>query len=183
MVSIGDSITWRPSKPQAYPALIGPSRGFRAVVNSAIDGETSLEMLARFDQDVLAYGPRAVSLMCGTNDCAAPHNTPLVDYEAAIREMIARAQGVGARFTLCTPPVARGAAWAALPDYVDVIRAIAGDTPDVVLFDVYARFETYSEGTLDLLYVDDVHLNATGQQWIADFANEPGQALAFTGGV
>lgn len=138
-------------------------------------------MDARFDREILAHLPVAVSIMAGTNDSADP--TPLAAYEASLRAMIARAQGIGTRVTLCTPPVARGAAWAALPNYVTVIRAVAADTPGVVLFDVYAHFSTLTPAQLDPLYDDQVHLNAAGQQVIANLAAQSGNATAFTATV
>jgi hypothetical protein len=58
---------------------------------------------------------------------------------------------------------------------------IASET-GCVLFDVYTRFLSLSEGTLDTLYLsgDAVHLKEAGHQYVADMAAEVGNASAFT---
>lgn len=176
LASIGDSITWRPSVPESYPVLIGANRNFSTVVNAGVDGNQAAAMLARFDNDVLAHRPGAVSIMAGTND--AYYENDLTQWENDVRAMVNRAIAAGAHVTLCTPPVARDAR--PLSDYAAVARTIAGDTGNCRLFDVYARFDTYSEGTKDSLYSDVVHLNATGCEWVANLADEAENLQAFT---
>jgi lysophospholipase L1-like esterase len=178
LASIGDSMTWRPSIPEAYPALIGASRNFSVVRNAGIDGNISTLMAARFDADILAWRPGAISIMCGTNDAVGPTN--VTAFENAVRSMVNKGVASGAKVTICTPPICRADA-RPLETYNNILRTIAGDTPGTALLDVYARFSTYSSGVLDALYnPDGVHLNAIGQQWIRDFANETANLGTFT---
>ncbi len=63
LVFIGDSITeiWAASDPD----LFGPGR-----VGRGIAGQTSPQILLRFQADVVALRPKAVHLLCGANDIA-----------------------------------------------------------------------------------------------------------------
>jgi lysophospholipase L1-like esterase len=63
VVFLGDSITelWR----AADPALFS-----HGVVNRGISGQTSGQLLIRFEQDVVALHPKAVHILVGTNDVA-----------------------------------------------------------------------------------------------------------------
>ena len=81
IVFIGDSITeaW----PLADPELFGPGRVCRG-----IGGQTSPQMLVRFLADVIALAPRAVHLLCGTNDIAGNTGpTTPVRYQANVCAM------------------------------------------------------------------------------------------------
>lgn len=82
LVMIGDSLTeiWQ----LAMPELFGP-----AIVNRGISGQTSPQMLLRFMPDVIDLRPRAVHILCGTNDIAGntgPNHPD--DYKRNVRAMI-----------------------------------------------------------------------------------------------
>lgn len=63
VVYLGDSITelWRAADPAFF------SHG---VINRGISGQTSGQLLLRFQQDVIALHPKAVHILVGTNDVA-----------------------------------------------------------------------------------------------------------------
>lgn len=65
VVFFGDSITDNWSKPTAGGFFPG-----KPYVNRGIGGQTTPQMLARFRNDVIALGPRAVVILAGTNDLA-----------------------------------------------------------------------------------------------------------------
>ena len=84
IVLIGDSITegWIVQS----PAFFTPDR-----IDRGISGETSAQMLTRFQQDVIDLRPCAVHIMTGTNDIA--DLTAVIsaeETEANIRSMRAR---------------------------------------------------------------------------------------------
>jgi len=181
LASIGDSMTWRPSFPESYPTLIGAARNFTVVQNAGMDGHRSTQMAARFDKDILSWRAGAISIMCGTNDAAFP--TPIGDFEAAVRGMVNKGVASGARVTLCTPPVVRADA-RPMQTYNNVLRAIAADTPGVVLFEVYNWSAALPSGTLDAYFeVDNTHWKLVGNQAIRDLANQPANASAFRNNV
>src|SRR5688500_10406964 len=64
IVFMGDSIT------QAWQRLIPDFFSSRNYVNKGIGGQTTSQMMARFNGDVLALHPHAVVLLGGTNDIA-----------------------------------------------------------------------------------------------------------------
>lgn len=101
LVFMGDSITenWLLGDPELFDA---------AWINRGIGGQTTPQMLLRFQADVLALRPRAVHIMAGTNDVAGNTGpTTLQDIKNNLMAMVAlaRAQGV-AVFVASIPPAA-----------------------------------------------------------------------------
>ncbi|MDO6415064.1 GDSL-type esterase/lipase family protein [Sphingomonas sp. BIUV-7] len=98
-VFLGDSITeqWLQYDPGFF-------RGQKRR-NAGIGGQTSRDMLARFDADVIAWRPRVVHIMAGTNDLwhgdPGPEATTAI---ANIAEMARRAQAAGIAVILAMPP-------------------------------------------------------------------------------
>lgn len=64
IVFMGDSIT------QGWTALMPDFFSGRNYINKGIGGQTTSQMRARFNTDVLAFQPHAVVLLGGTNDIA-----------------------------------------------------------------------------------------------------------------
>jgi len=98
VVFLGDSITefWQAADPWPFWPR-GANRG--------ISGETTRQMLERFERDVLALRPRVVHIMGGTNDLW--HGDPGPDASAAMANLIAMvqaAQAHGIRPILASPP-------------------------------------------------------------------------------
>ncbi len=62
VVFFGDSITDFWPLPEYFPA--------KPYVNRGISGQTTSQMLVRFQQDVIALHPKAVVILAGTNDIA-----------------------------------------------------------------------------------------------------------------
>lgn len=99
VVFIGDSVTqfWGGGPPAyASPALCDYVPGS---VNMGISGQTTKQMLARFD-DVLAYHPTVVVILGGTNDIAFDEALST----DSIAEMARRASAAGARVVIGTVP-------------------------------------------------------------------------------
>lgn len=73
------------------------------LVGAGIGGQTSRQILARFDNDVVRKSPRAVSILCGINDIA--QNEGYVsneDIAANIKTMAKLAKGAGIRVIICS---------------------------------------------------------------------------------
>lgn len=143
VVFLGDSITelWGAADPGFFTG---------GIIDRGISGQTTPQMLLRFEADVIALHPRAVHIMAGTNDVAGntgPNTEE--DYKNNIRAMVTLARAHGVRVILASiPPTARFSwqpalepapriralnAW--LADYareqklefVDYYQALAGD--------------------------------------------------------
>lgn len=105
VVFMGDSITemWRIAQPDLF-------EGGR--VNRGISGQTSPQMLVRFMSDVIALKPRAVHLMCGTNDIAGNTGpTTPDDYRNTVTAMVDLAEANGVRVILANVPPMNGLMW------------------------------------------------------------------------
>jgi lysophospholipase L1-like esterase len=105
IVFMGDSITenWH----NLVPAFFSASR-----IGRGISGQTTMQMLVRFRQDVIDLKPKVVQIMAGTNDIAG--NTGAAsdeDIEANIRSMTELAQAHGIRIILASIPPAADFPW------------------------------------------------------------------------
>lgn len=90
VVFMGDSITefWVPADPGFFQG---------GIVGRGISGQTSAQMLVRFQADVVALRPKIVHILAGTNDVAGNAGpTTAQDYKNQIKSMveIARANGI-----------------------------------------------------------------------------------------
>lgn len=95
VVFLGDSITdaWGRSHGKFFPG--------KPWVNRGISGQTTPQMLVRFQQDVLALHPAAVVILAGTNDIA--ENTgpePMSAIEDNFRSMVTLAKANHVRVVL-----------------------------------------------------------------------------------
>lgn len=84
-----------------YPAgTIGPIA--QAWLDAGVPGNTSTQLLARFDTDVIAKAPRLVHILIGTNDAGAA--APVSTLAANIKAMVAKCRAIGAQIILATVP-------------------------------------------------------------------------------
>ena len=95
VVFLGDSITdnWRLNE-----YFTG-----RDFVNRGIGAQTTLQMIARFRQDVAALNPRAVVVLAGTNDIAAGIPANQIEENLATMGDLAKAHGIKAAFASILP--------------------------------------------------------------------------------
>ena len=99
LVMIGDSITdyWRLANPGMFEA---------GVANRGISGQTSAQILIRFNQDAVALRPRIVHIMAGLNDIAGVTGRASPDdFKNNMSAMldIARANGIAVVLGSLTP--------------------------------------------------------------------------------
>jgi lysophospholipase L1-like esterase len=105
IIFMGDSITenWA----AADPALFTDG-----VVNRGISGQTTPQMLVRFQADVVALHPQAVHIMAGTNDIAGNTGpTSMQDIRNNIMAMVTIARANGIRVLLASTPPAASFPW------------------------------------------------------------------------
>ncbi|MGZ6017794.1 MAG: GDSL-type esterase/lipase family protein [Phenylobacterium sp.] len=105
VIFLGDSITelWRAADPGFFDDH---------VVNRGISGQTSSQLVLRFEQDVVALHPKAVHIMIGTNDVAgnAGPERP-EDLKNNLRAMAAIAKANHIRVILGAIPPASVISW------------------------------------------------------------------------
>jgi acyl-CoA thioesterase-1 len=167
VVALGDSLTSGPglSRDETFPAVLqrrAAAAGYpHRIINAGESGDTSTEIAARFDRDVVA-GTRVLILAAGAND--GLQGVPVSTLRRNVTSMIERAQARNIRILLCgmeTPPT-HGFQYS-----IDFHRVF----PDLA--------STYAVPLMPFLLMgvvglpeynlgDRVHPNARGAQLIAD---------------
>lgn len=126
IVCLGDSITkgrvWvegdRPRiTRENYPALLARLLPGASVINAGVTGDTSEQLLARFDASVTPHEPEIVIIECGGNDCNFPWEKVAADptaghapavteraFAANLAALIERVRAIGAAPLLTTLP-------------------------------------------------------------------------------
>ena len=162
-VFLGDSITeqWLENDPSFF---LGQKRR-----NAGIGGQTSVDMLARFDAHVIAARPRVVHIMAGTNDLW--HGDPGPDATRAIgnvAEMARRAQAAGIAVILAAPPpIGREAIHLfGRPGLLPALREGVARLCGPVHVDYAASLGDGMGGIRPELTTDGVHLTRAGYQAI-----------------
>jgi lysophospholipase L1-like esterase len=178
-IALGDSITASvlpyngPSFAVLAPLLL--KQALRPIRNAGIGGQTSAQMLARIQTDVLAYGPNYVSLCAGANDIA--QSVPFATYRANVVAMVNAIRATGATVILCTVPPRSDSATFALTAAIwsEWVRMFAQATPGVMLVDfnkATADPNNSNQWLSGYGAADGVHPTAAGSLAMAqEFAN------------
>lgn len=162
VVFIGDSITegWKAGDPSLFSA---------AVVSRGIGGQTSPQMVVRFQQDVVALRPDVVHIMAGTNDLAGNTGpSSPEDYKNNIRSMVDLALANHIKVVLAGIPPANGFPWqpdlqpkpqiAALNTWLKTLAVQRG----LVFVDYHVALAAPSGGMRPELSNDGIHPNRNG---------------------
>ncbi len=188
VIFIGNSIIngFPGSRGKSFPGLIrvavkDGSAGFHAdVINKGNNGETTADILHRFEHDALAHEPAAVFIMTGTNDFIYREASPEQAF-ANLERMAASAEETGIVPVYLTPLRVDAAKasrmWMAGIgiDYDDINRQIA-DFSDMILtsgrlsIDTGAAFTEFASGfeAPGDAYRDGVHPTEDGYRFLAD---------------
>jgi len=100
------------------------------LINSAVSGETTRDLLADFDWRVAQFRPHVIFFMMGMNDCEETRTMKVEEFEANLEDFCRRAQDeVGAVVVLQTsPPIVKGMGpnrERSYPAFMDAIRSVA----------------------------------------------------------
>jgi len=194
IVFLGDSITQAASGPNGYITLIRKELDARhkdlevATVNAGISGNKVPNLQARLEEDVIAKKPTIVFIYIGINDVwhwrkkpdgTMAGGTPKDQYEAGLKDLIARINRAGARVILCTPtvigekPDGSNERDPMLEEYAAISRKVATETGTQLLdlrkaFIEYLKVHNREGKSKGVLTRDTVHLNAQGNRLVAD---------------
>ncbi len=148
-------------------------------LNSAISGNTSKQLLDRFDEDVLAYSPDYVCIMIGVNDVwrhfdGAQLNVKLIEPEETAKNMetmIQKTMASGAVPIILSPyfldrnhedPMRK------MVDEINVLYQKLAEKYNIGYIDIQSRFDDYLKtGSAYILSADRVHPKAPGISLIA----------------
>lgn len=160
------------SRSQEWP-IPNNLQGF-SFVNRGITGQTSIQILGRFDKHVASLRPKIIVLQIGINDLKTIPIFPqqkasiIANCKDNIRQIVARSRASGATVILTTifpvgrVPLARKLFWSS-----DVDRAIVEvnsyihslQAPNVIILDTYALLVENGKNKYDR---DTLHTNAKG---------------------
>lgn len=188
----GDSITQGGARPGGYCRLIAeaiekqrPELGVK-IVYAGISGHKVPNLQGRLERDVLAKKPTIVFIYIGINDVwhsIRGNGTSKEDFDAGLRDLIKKITATGAKVVLCTPSTigektdGSNDLDSMLEEYSAISRKVAAGT-GVTLCDLRKAFlDHLKQHNKDnkprgVLTGDGVHLNAAGNQFVAEQAAE-----------
>ena len=179
VVCLGDSVTgvyYHTGGHRAYPEMlelalkkIHPNAPIR-VINAGISGQTTIDGLARLDQDVLQQHPALVTISFGLNDMT---RVPPEQFRTNLEQLIDRCRADQSLVVLCTPNAVintEGRPIVRLMEYCDIIRNV-GREKAVPVCDQYAageRLKSRAPRTWRLTMSDEIHPNMDGHKRMAE---------------
>jgi lysophospholipase L1-like esterase len=192
IVFLGDSITEAGAGSGGYISLMreslagaGLAEDFE-LIGAGISGNKVPDLQQRLDKDVLAKNPDLVFIYIGINDVwhwthpntKSKGGTTKANFEAGLKDVIARIQRQGAKVVVCTPSVigekgdGTNANDKMLDEYAEVSRKIAREQ-GLQVCDLRKSFITYLQAqnkdkvSKGIFTTDEVHLNAAGNAFVA----------------
>lgn len=188
IVFFGDSITEMGVNPDGYITKLRQTLDKNNLANkydligAGIGGNKVYDLYLRMEEDVLAKKPDAVVIWVGVNDVwhksLAGTGTDADKFERFYLALIKKLKEKNIQVYVCTPAVI-GEKWdctnnldGELNSYSDIIRRIA-KTTDAPLIDLRKSFLDYLKNNNSdnkdkgVLTTDGVHLNATGNSFVA----------------
>lgn len=159
-------------------AAIYPETPVR-VTNSGISGNTSRDLLARYDRDVLDLKPDWINILIGINDVWRQFDAPAFDrdwvlpeeYERNVESMIVKSKDKVKGIFIMTPyfmePCREDKMRIRMDEYADICRMLA-KKHGCTLIDLQEMFDKYFEVRHSASIAwDRVHPNRTGAMLIA----------------
>ncbi len=147
------------------------------IINRGIGGQTTAQVLGRFQQHVASLKPKIIVIQVGVNDLKAiplfpgQKETIIRNCQTNIRQIVQKSLDTGAKvvvttiFPLGTLPIERRPFWSddvaiAINDVNDYIKTLARDR--VIVFDS-SQILANSQGIVDPKYSQDfLHINSEG---------------------
>lgn len=173
-----------------YPLLVNAQLALRfpqlhvEVLNLGASGNTTRDLLARWESDVLAHKPSVVSILIGINDvwrqfdCPGRKDQVTVDeYAANLRTLIASTLPEVKAILLLTPFFlelhADDPMRSMTDEYAAVCRAVAEENERVWLVDTQAAFDQLLARRHYMTIAGDrVHPNTTGHLLISELVTD-----------
>jgi lysophospholipase L1-like esterase len=180
-VALGDSITKGSDGDRArglsWPmfAAMATDERLHLVRNAGVTGNTSAQMLARFDTDVTTFAPNMVTIAAGVNDINA--TVSLATYQANIAALVEKIREIHATPVLVTITPGSASYAPTIAAWNNWLRAYAS-THGIRIVDFYDALVYPATGALQAIYDsgDHIHPNplgqwTLGQRFAADMAD------------
>jgi isoamyl acetate esterase len=189
VIFFGDSITQAGVQPYGYITRIdsmsktGTKTGQYDFVGAGIGGNKAYDLYLRMEEDVLAKNPDVVVIYVGVNDvwhkASSGTGTDADKFEKFYQAIINKLKAKNIKVIVCTPAAIgertdfSNQQDGDLNNYSNIIRSIAAKN-NLSLVDLRKAFLDYNlknnPGNKEsgILTTDRVHLNAAGNQLVAD---------------
>jgi lysophospholipase L1-like esterase len=179
---LGDSITANGNRiPGGYLHLVADGlekEGVKIeIIPAGVSGNTSKDMLARLDKDVLSKKPQWMTLSCGVNDVwHGVNGVPLDDYKTNITSIVDQAQAAGIKVVILTSTMIGeddNANNQKLVAYNDFLRSLATERKLPITdlnADEHAELAALAQEAPikgNVLTADGVHPNGLGNEMMA----------------
>lgn len=172
---LGDSVTQcaNVTAAQSWPQIVGLFNGYAIadIINAGIAGNTTADMLARVQNDVIALAPDVCVMMMTVND--KTHGLTLAQHETNLRSLISQLRAANIKVVIASHPLYRSGVdtWKA---WVEKDQSIAGELniPYVDVFREYCFANLYT--TLNQYYTSSaelIHQSVAGNAKIAEVMN------------
>jgi isoamyl acetate esterase len=190
IVFVGDSITQQGGDSGGYVDLIKRSHPDRTIAYYGLSGGRAADLWTgkcNWSQtqpyaDILKTAPKVLVLYIGVNDIWHEPPTSPEMFRSTLNELVSQAKTSGAIVILATPTVigehiTDNAQNAMLDEFSQIAQAIA-TTQQVIFCNLRKAFIDYlkihnpTATDQGILTTDRVHMNATGNQLIADCINQ-----------
>ena len=143
-------------------------------INSGISGNTTVDLLRRFDRELAVYRPDLVIMTIGGNDCNPAKNIDAATFRSNLTELCRKIRALGSDVVLQTyyacdleriDPQERARLMVA---YMQIVREVAA-AENTCLNDNdgrWARLRDSDVASYRLLMLNSMHVNDTGNQLI-----------------
>ncbi|MGV8136690.1 MAG: SGNH/GDSL hydrolase family protein [Mangrovibacterium sp.] len=144
------------------------------VINTAISGNISKNIVDHFEQRISGFTPKVVVLMIGTNDAAEKNAVSIAQFQENLTLLVDKIREIQAIPVLLTPNLIiadKAPERKNLEKYVEQIRIVARQN-DVILVDNWSIWQTelknkYNDQVFRKLLNDPLHPNGQGHKEIA----------------
>lgn len=157
---------------------------FHRCINAGVGGDTTRELLARFDEDAAFYRPHGVFVTIGGNDSNPVRTLSEGEFTANLHEVVRRFRAMGTRVIFQTYYAVQSDGsehFVRFSQYMDAVRQVAAET-DSGLIDHLARWERMRLRCPDAylpLMADAFHVCESGNKLLGvDLARAMGVPLA-----
>ncbi len=144
-------------------------KGCGQFINSGVGGNTTFDLLRRFDMELAIYQPHLVIMTMGGNDSHPTQNIGAQEFRDNLNELGSRIRGLGSELILqtfyaCDQDNLDLNYAATLRQYMQIIRetAEAGSYPLAEHFNRWDRLRMANVGLYRSLMRDPMHVNALG---------------------
>ncbi|MDD4778748.1 MAG: SGNH/GDSL hydrolase family protein [Fermentimonas sp.] len=150
------------------------SRGYDTIINTAISGNTTENLLSEFELRVAKYKPDIVFLMIGTNDAAIMKDISIDKFGENVGLFIAHVRSLKGIPVLLTPnkiDLEKSQERPRIEEYVTKMRQVAY-AKNTVLVDIWKLwenelYEKYNGNVNEMLMSDILHPDGHGHKEIA----------------